>query len=42
MKAGCDGYISKPIHMDSFLNMIEGVFGRNPRKKTTRKAREIS
>ncbi|RPJ24073.1 MAG: response regulator [Chloroflexi bacterium] len=42
MKAGCDGYISKPIQMDGFLNMIEGVFGRNRGKKTIRKTHEIN
>ena len=42
MEAGCDGYVSKPIHMDGFLSMIEGAFGRNPIKKKTRKAPEIS
>jgi two-component system cell cycle response regulator DivK len=29
MEAGCDGYISKPIYMDRFLEMIAGAFGRN-------------
>ncbi len=42
MNAGCDGYISKPINMDSFLDMIDGAFGRNKRKKTIRKTHEIS
>jgi two-component system, cell cycle response regulator DivK len=27
MEAGCDGYVSKPIHMDGFLSMIDGAFG---------------
>ena len=34
MQAGCDGYVSKPIHMQNFLTVIEGAFvqkyGRNP------------
>lgn len=36
MEAGCDGYISKPIYMDGFLEMIAGVFGKNkePRKSS--------
>ena len=42
MQAGCDGYISKPIHMDRFLNMIEGAFGKNKAQKKVRKAHEIS
>jgi two-component system cell cycle response regulator DivK len=42
MEAGCDGYVSKPIYMDAFLKMIEGVLGRNKEKKKIRKTREIS
>ncbi|MGZ9234748.1 MAG: response regulator [Anaerolineales bacterium] len=38
MEAGCDGYVSKPIHMDGFLKMIEGTFG----KKKLRKVHEIN
>ncbi len=26
--AGCDGYVSKPIHMQGFLEVIEGVFAK--------------
>ena len=33
MEAGCDGYITKPIHMDGFLQMIEGAFGKGQKKK---------
>jgi len=34
MQAGCDGYVSKPIHVQSFLDIINGTFekinsGRN-------------
>ncbi len=42
INAGCDGYISKPINIDGFLDMIEGAFGQNRRKKTTRKTHEVS
>ncbi len=42
INAGCDGYISKPINIDGFLDMIEGAFGKNRRKKTTRKTHELS
>ena len=24
--AGCDGYVSKPIHMQGFLEVVDGVF----------------
>jgi two-component system, cell cycle response regulator DivK len=38
ISAGCDGYVSKPIHVDTFLNMIEGAFvqkkSRNPARTT--------
>jgi two-component system, cell cycle response regulator DivK len=33
IEAGCDGYVSKPIHMDGFLRMIEGAFGRDTENK---------
>lgn len=41
MNAGCDGYISKPIHMDTFLAMIEAAFSKNTRKKTVRKIQRV-
>ena len=28
LEAGCDGYVSKPIHMDGFLSTIQGAFGK--------------
>jgi CheY-like chemotaxis protein len=28
MEAGCDGYVTKPIHMDGFLSTIQGAFGQ--------------
>ena len=38
MQAGCDGYVSKPIHMQNFLAVIEGAFvqrnARNPARTT--------
>jgi len=37
MDAGCDGYVSKPIQMDGFLDMVAGAFGTNKRKKATKK-----
>ncbi|RPJ18636.1 MAG: response regulator [Chloroflexi bacterium] len=42
MEAGCDGYVSKPIHMDGFLNMIAGAFVVNKEKKKARKTQKIS
>lgn len=41
MDAGCDGYVSKPIQVDGFLDMIAGAFGKS-KKRTPRKTREIS
>jgi CheY-like chemotaxis protein len=26
--AGCDGYVSKPIHMQGFLEVIDGAFAK--------------
>jgi two-component system cell cycle response regulator DivK len=42
MEAGCDGYVSKPIHMDGFLKMIQGAFGKKREKKQVGKTPEIS
>ena len=33
MQAGCDGYVSKPIHMMKFMDVIDGVFVENREKK---------
>src|SRR5512143_4101157 len=41
LDAGCDGYISKPIHMAGFLDVVERAFGRKKEKKKVRKSREI-
>ena len=39
LEAGCDGYVSKPIHMAGFLELIEGALGQREKKKqqTSRK-----
>ncbi len=42
MESGCDGYVSKPIHMDGFLDLIEGAFGKDRETKKNQRAREIS
>ena len=41
LDAGCDGYISKPIHMAGFLDVVEQAFGRKREKKKVRKTQEI-
>jgi two-component system, cell cycle response regulator DivK len=41
LDAGCDGYVSKPIHMAGFLDVIENAFGKKKEKKNTRKSHEI-
>lgn len=34
LEAGCDGYVSKPIHMAGFLEVIEEAFGmQNDKEK---------
>jgi len=38
LQAGCDGYFSKPLHVESFLETIKGVFDK---KKSKRRARKI-
>ena len=42
MNAGCDGYISKPINIDGFLDMIAGTFGKPRGKKPIKKTPKIS
>jgi CheY-like chemotaxis protein len=39
LEAGCDGYVSKPIHMAGFLEMIESVLKKAKKKQRT--SREI-
>ena len=34
MEAGCDGYLTKPIHMQSFLDAIKEVFETKIPKQT--------
>ena len=41
LDAGYDGYISKPIHMAGFLDVVERAFDRKKEKKRNRKSREI-
>jgi two-component system, cell cycle response regulator DivK len=42
LEAGCDGYVSKPIHIETFLDVIEGAFGKIKAKKKARKAYKVS
>ena len=39
LEAGCDGYVSKPIHMAGFLDLIDHAFQK--KQKKARKPREI-
>jgi two-component system, cell cycle response regulator DivK len=41
LEAGCDGYVSKPIHMAGFLDVVERALGRKKEKKKIRKSHEI-
>ena len=41
LEAGCDGYVSKPIHMAGFLEVIERAFDKKNQKKKKRTSREI-
>jgi CheY-like chemotaxis protein len=41
LAAGCDGYVSKPIHMNGFLNTIEDAFRKSKKKKNKQKPQEI-
>jgi CheY-like chemotaxis protein len=36
IQAGCDGYVSKPIYVEGFLNLIESALANRPGKKTAR------
>jgi two-component system cell cycle response regulator DivK len=42
LEAGCDGYVSKPIHMDAFLKTVEEAFGKSREKKKARKPQQIN
>ena len=36
LQAGCDGYFSKPIHVDGFLRMIESALTGSPDREAAR------
>jgi len=37
LQSGCDGYFSKPLHVESFLEAINGVFDKKKKKRRARK-----
>ena len=37
LQAGCDGYFSKPLHVESFLETINELFDKKKSKKRARK-----
>jgi CheY-like chemotaxis protein len=37
LEAGCDGYVSKPIHMTGFLELIEQALDKKEKNRTSRK-----
>lgn len=41
IEAGCDGYVSKPIHMEGFLRMIEAALGATQEKKKNQRNHQI-
>lgn len=36
IQAGCDGYVSKPIHMEGFLRLVESALAVKPGRKIAR------
>lgn len=36
IQAGCDGYVSKPIHVDTFLNVIDSALSNRKVRKPAR------
>ncbi|HEY3473862.1 MAG TPA: response regulator [Anaerolineales bacterium] len=41
LEAGCDGYVSKPIHMAGFLEIIQDALGTEKEKKKLGKSNQI-
>lgn len=37
LQAGCDGYFTKPLHVESFLAEVKDVFGKKKSKRRPRK-----
>jgi CheY-like chemotaxis protein len=42
LQAGYDGYFSKPIHVESFLEAIDDVFDKRKGKKKTLESRAVN
>jgi CheY-like chemotaxis protein len=42
LEAGCDGYVSKPIHMTGFLATIEAAFRKSTIERKAEKPQEIN
>lgn len=42
MAAGCDGYVSKPIHMNRFLHLIDTAFRKDREIQNVQKPQEIN
>jgi CheY-like chemotaxis protein len=42
IQAGCDGYVSKPIHVDTFLKVIESALAGKKNKKTAPTTRSFT
>lgn len=36
IQAGCDGYVSKPIHVEGFLGLVESALAGRPGKEAAR------
>jgi DNA-binding response OmpR family regulator len=41
LEAGCDGYVSKPIHMTAFLKTVEAALGKTREEKNARKTQKV-
>lgn len=37
LQAGCDGYFTKPLHVENFLTEIKDIFGKKKNKRRLRK-----
>ena len=42
IQAGCDGYVSKPIHVEGFLKLIESALAVRPGRKTAHSTGPLS
>ena len=42
IQAGCDGYVSKPIHVEGFLKLIESALAVRPGRKSAQSTGPLS